>query len=191
MNIKELLSEIRFLKGEKVLRRYFVMNSFDGILTTIGILLGSFISNSIVPGLIIRVVLATGIAMLVSGFFGTLMTEFSERKREIKTLEKAMIKKFRNSILQKSAIKISIISALVDGSSPLLASLLSIIPFFFSFPPLTSFYISLGISTIFLFVIGVYLSKISEENLLIGGIKMLSIGVLVTFLILLLKPVGV
>jgi len=191
MNIKELLSEIRFLKGEKVLRRYFVMNSFDGILTTIGILLGSFISNSIVPGLIIRVVLATGIAMFVSGFFGTLMTEFSERKREIKTLEKAMIKKFRNSILQKSAIKISIISALVDGSSPLLASLLSIIPFFFSFPPLTSFYISLGISTIFLFVIGVYLSKISEENLLIGGIKMLSIGVLVTFLILLLKPVGV
>jgi len=185
----KLLSEIKFLKGEEILRRYFVMNSFDGVLTTLGILFGSYISNTLEPSLIVRVVIATGIAMFVSGFFGTYLTESSERKREIKELEKAMVKKFENSTLQKIASKISLISALVDGISPLLASIATIIPFFLGIDPFTSFYISVGIAFGLLFLLGSYLSKISKERIIIGGFKMLLAGVIAALLILLVGGV--
>jgi len=183
------LSEIKFLKGEEILRRYFVMNSFDGVLTTLGILFGSFISDSIIPSLIVRIVIATGIAMFISGFFGTYLTESSERKREIKELERAMLKKFKNSTLQKTASKISLISAIVDGISPLIASVIIILPFFLRINPFTSFYISVGIGFGLLFLLGSYLSKISRERIVIGGVKMVLAGMVAALLILLVGGV--
>lgn len=185
----KLFSEIKFLKGEEIVRRYFVMNSFDGVLTTLGILFGSFISNSIVPSLIVRIVIATGIAMFISGFFGTYLTESSERKREIKELEKAMVKKFENSTLQKIASKISIISAFVDGISSLIASIVTIIPFFLGIDPFVSFYASVSIAFGLLFLLGSYLSKISKERIVIGGLKMLLAGIAAALLILLVGEV--
>ena len=86
--LKTVKEAFRITEGEEMARRYFVMNSFDGILTVLGILLGSWVANGTNVKAIIYVTFATCFAMFISGFFGTFMTERAERERELKEIEK-------------------------------------------------------------------------------------------------------
>ena len=62
-------------------RRVFANNSFDGILTIMGILLGSFYANITDASIIIKTGLGASIAMGVSGAWGAYYTEEAERKK--------------------------------------------------------------------------------------------------------------
>lgn len=197
-----------------IARRFFVMNAFDGSLTTLGIIMGAWISNGglfrlLLPNssiffdndLISFVVLtgiATAIAMGVSGLFGSYLTEAAERKKEIRDLELAMARKegeLEKSIYGKAQQFASILAALVDGGSPSMAALLCLIPFFIGMPFNTPtgnpfvFPISLFITFLVLFVLGIFLGRISKRNLIFSGVKMLVAGFIVIGLTLILPAV--
>jgi len=182
--IKKIRKEMKLVEGEEITRRYFVMNSFDGVLTVLGILLGSFISGAIVPHTIIKITLATGLAMFISGFFGTYVTEEAEREKDIDDLEHALLTNLDNSVLKKASKTVAFVSSIVDGISPLLASVIVISPFFFSsvVGTMNAFYISLCLSFMFLFVLGLYLGDISKNGRLKSGIKMLVVGLIAVLL---------
>ena len=77
-----------------IARRYFVMNFFDGVLTVLGIVIGSFIlflgGNAPTKLEIVVPALATSIAIGISGITGGYLSERAERKRNIIEMQRAM-----------------------------------------------------------------------------------------------------
>ena len=70
-----------------IARRVFANNSFDGILTIMGILLGAYYAGIDSAMVIIKTGLGASIAMGVSGAWGAYYTEKAERKKKIHELE--------------------------------------------------------------------------------------------------------
>lgn len=179
---------LRVTGAQKIIRRYFAMNAFDGAMTSLGIVMGSWLSGVTDPGAVISVILTGGVAMMVSGFSGTYMTESAERSHSLNELEDAMLVDLDNTIYSKAGRFVSIFAAIVDGSAPFLASIPSVVPFII--PGLaiqTGFIISALASLTTLFTLGIYLGKIGGENIWYSGAKMVVSGIAVAIIALLLN----
>lgn len=181
----EVLKSVRvYLKiadAEGILRRYAVMNGFDGAMATLGIVIGSMIFDDIPLGYIIHTVLGAGLAMFISGVWSVLLIERAERARYMRRLERALFRKLDGSIIEEAHTVASVIVALIDGASPILASLASITPIIVGVTvTIMSRELCLIISLIcnltILFILGVILGYISRSRLLLHGIIMVSAG---------------
>jgi len=176
--------------AHKIIRRYFAMNAFDGAMTSLGVVIGAYLSSIKDPRSVIGVIITSGIAMMVSGFSGTYMTESAERSHSLNELEDAMLINLDDTVYGRAGRFVSLFAALVDGSAPFLASIPSLIPFFLV-PRLidmgNAFTASMGASIFTLFVLGVYLGRISGGNILYSGMKMVVSGAAVALIALLLN----
>jgi predicted membrane protein (TIGR00267 family) len=189
-NIAEYLQVTR-AKG--ILRRYFVMNAFDGAMTSLGVVIGSYIAAIGDPHTVINVILMSGVAMAVSGFSGTYMTESAERARSLNELEDSMLIDMGATMYGKASRFVSVFAAVIDGSAPFLASLPCILPFALTMlglvPIQLAFYASIGASLLVLFVLGVFLGRLSEKRAFVAGLQMVVAGVFVALIALLLGEV--
>jgi predicted membrane protein (TIGR00267 family) len=192
--IEEVGSYLRVTKAPMILRRYFAMNAFDGAMTSLGVVIGSYISHIDDPMTVIGVILVSGIAMAVSGFSGTYMTESAERVKSLNELEDAMLTNLEDTIYGKASRFVSVFAALVDGSAPFLASLPSVIPFSLAtmglLPMGLAFTVSIAAALMILFLLGVFLGRLSESNIIYSGVKMVVAGVAVALIALLLNGHG-
>jgi predicted membrane protein (TIGR00267 family) len=189
--IEEVGSYLRVTKASMILRRYFAMNAFDGAMTSLGVVIGAYISHIDEPMTVIGVILVSGIAMAVSGFSGTYMTESAERVKSLNELEDAMLTNLEDTIYGKAS---RVFAALVDGSAPFIASLPSVIPFYLStmglLPMGLAFTVSIAAALTILFLLGVFLGRLSESNIIYSGVKMVVAGVAVALIALLLNGHG-
>ncbi len=189
--LDEIGTYLRVTRAQRILRRYFAMNAFDGAMTSLGVVIGSYISNISDPRAIIGVIIVSGIAMAVSGFSGTYMTESAERSRSLNELEDAMLVDLDDTIYGRASRFVSLFAAVVDGSAPFVASIPTVVPFYLSLVGLLpidiAFYASIGAALAVLFLLGVFLGRVSEGNLLYSGIKMVVAGLTVALLALLLN----
>ncbi len=182
---------LRVTKATKILRRYFAMNAFDGAMTSLGVVIGSYISNIGDARAVIGVILVSGVAMAVSGFSGTYMAESAERSKSLNELEDAMLVDLEDTIYGQASKFVSILAAIVDGSAPFMASIPSVVPFYLALIGVLSlqmaFFVSIGASLATLFMLGVFLGRVSERNVIYSGVKMVIAGVAVALLALLLN----
>lgn len=182
---------IRYSGAGEFSRRYAVMSSFDGIVTVLGIVLGSTLLGEASAGNIVAAGVGALIAMMVSGVSGTYMAERAEQERRIRELEEAMLTKLDDSIIAEARKMAAIFSAIVDAIAALLAGLIPLSPYFAVLSGLLTielaFYMSLGLSLGTLFTLGLFLGKIARNNLIISGLKSLGIGVAAILLITLLN----
>lgn len=188
--LDELNTFIQITGAKKILRRYFAMNAFDGSMTSLGVVIGAYISGISDPGSIIGVILVSGIAMMISGFSGTYMTESAERNHSLSELENAMLSDLNDSIYGRASRFISFFAAIVDGSAPFIASLPSVIPFLLTptiFNIVTAFVLSIAACLMTLFLLGVYLGRISGGNIFYSGLRMVISGIAVALIALLLN----
>ena len=189
--LEELGSYIRVTRANVILRRYFAMNAFDGSMTSLGIVIGSYISHISEPRAVLGVILLSGFAMAISGFSGTYMTESAERSRSLNELEDAMLTDLDGTIYGEASRFVSIFAAVVDGSAPFIASIPAVIPFYLSHIGVisigTAFVISVGACLMTLFLLGVFLGRVSRNNILYSGLKMVVAGIVVALLALLLN----
>ncbi len=187
--IKEHHERFRFYDSitgmSKILRRYFVMNSFDGALTIFGMLLGSFLANVTDASLIIAIGMSTSIAIGFSGMTGALLTERAERDREIKAMELALQRDLHNTDYKKAYESASLLAGVVDGLSPIAASLLLLSPFFFV-ETAQAYYYSFCLALLVFFGLGAFLGKISKANIIITGLKLVVAGLVCMLVIMLL-----
>ena len=164
-----------------IARRYFVKNGFDGSMTMLGIIVGAWVVNVTQTEIIVTAGLGACLAMGISGLSGAYMTERAERKRDLKNLEEAMITKLNDSVITDATKFVSFYAAIVDGGSPILTALVSLSPFFLVLCGLlvieNAYLLSLAVTLITLFMLGLYLGKIAKENALIYGIQTLIAGV--------------
>jgi len=173
-------------KASGIARRYFVMNGFDGAMTAFGIVLGSWVAGVSKPEIILLAGLGASLAMGLSGFFGAYMAEKAERERHLKEMEEAT----NNSvepIYYEAARFIAFYVAFIDGLSPALTATISLTPFMLAsaglMPIWNSYIVSLTLSLITLFLLGIYLGKVAKEKGWLYGAAMLTVGLFTALII--------
>lgn len=185
----------RLLREHEIIRRYIIINSFDGALTIFGIILANFIANTSNPSLVILPSIGAAIAMCVSGVWGAYAAEAAEVKKKFKELEKHLLVKLGGSKQYTKSKKITFLVGLVDGFSPLITSFVIIAPFFLSSTGkigiAAAYHLSLIIVVIILFLLGVFLGRIAGENIVRNGLKMLFAGVIIAFIFYILHMFGI
>ena len=164
----------------EIVRRYFAMNSFDGILTILGVLVGNYLAEVRDPRVVITTGLTTSVSMAISGLWGAYLTESAERQRSLDELENHTLSDLSETRLARASRVAVVTVAVVDGMAPLLASLLVLLPFFFL--PLyqdvrNSYYLAVAIAMLALFALGTFLGRISKQNLFVAGMRMIVAGV--------------
>lgn len=190
-SLEQLNEYMEIAGGWEISRRYTVVNGFDGILTVMAVVLSSYFLgvNEI------RFVLATGFsaagAIGISGVWIAYLTEESEQLRNKKELEKKLFIDLSDTIITKSARIASLINSFINGASPFLFGILSLAPFLIIDPLQLNieiaYYTSITISASLLFVLGIFLGRVSERSGLIMGMKTIFAGILVGMLTILIK----
>jgi len=190
---KRLKRTLRYSNSAEYPRRYAVMNAFDGLITILGIILGSKLLGSAEAGQIVAASVGALIAMGISGASGTYMTEMAEQERKIKELQDAMLTNLEGTVLVKAHREAAVVSALVDSAAAIFAGLLAVAPYFLTvagyLSEVAAFYSSLIISLSLLFTLGVFLGKVAGRSLLFSGLKALGIGCITLLFLLLLNLV--
>ena len=184
---------LRITQMKPIARRYFIKNGFDGSMTMLGIIVGSRIVGVTKPEIIVTAGLGACLAMGVSGLFGAYMTEKAERKRHLKTLEAAMLTDLSDSILSDASDFVSVYAAFVDGASPILTAMISLIPFILTltgtFVIWDAYILSFILTLATLFSLGLYLGRIAKENMLLYGAATLAAGILIVAIAFLLGAI--
>jgi predicted membrane protein (TIGR00267 family) len=173
----------------EIARRYFVINAFDGSLTTLGVLAGAYAGGVTKAHTVVSLILATAVSIGVAGFYGSYQVERAERDRALREIEETTLSSMKDTTLASASRYATVLVAAVDGLSPLVASLLIMIPFFFV-PPLTihtSYYAAAIVAFIELFLLGVFLGRIARERLWLAGLKLVLAGVVALVISLLLN----
>lgn len=186
-----LLQQAQFLqriaRTNNILRRYFVVNGFDGALTMLGLIIGFLVSTPADLSLIINACLGAAIALGVSGVSSAYVSESAERKRALRKLEDAMISNLQESAHGEAARLAPILIALVNGSAPLIISLLIMIPLWLSnagIPlPLPPLYAAIIVALLLVFLLGVFLGRIAGVSWMRSGIQTMLVASITAVLI--------
>lgn len=194
--IQRVMRALELTQGVEIARRYLAMNAFDGALTMLGLILGGLITINPLDwtlgfNTILLAAAGTSIAMAISGFSGSYLTESAERDREVDELGKAMLSDMSESMYAKATKTTSLVVALVDGASPAVAAFIVLTPLFFVpggyLDYRTAFYIAIGICMAFLFALGLFLGAVSKKNIWSYGMKTLFAGIMTAFLMFMIS----
>jgi len=196
--IKRLSLEIARLKeyGElsevgDIVRRYFAMNAFDGVLTILGVLIGAYVAGVQEPDVIVTTGLSTAAAMGVSGLWGAALTETAERKKSLDELEEATLSDLGDTKIGKASKLAVVVVSLADALAPLVSGVLVLVPFILgSLLPdiMIAYYASLAIGLATLFSLGMFLGWVSKDNLFVTGLKTVSAGLVSMAIGFILSP---
>ncbi len=171
------LELLRDIFSSKVGRRYFILNSFDGILTSLGIASAAFVTGR--HGIeVFRDGLIVALSLCVSGFTVAFEVEYAEAKRRIAEMEKAMLHNLKNTLVARRILKEAYINAVSNALGPLLSALAVIAPFALPIPPaiaaIASFAIGFSLAGIF----GYYIGKIAGQKPIITQVRVIAIALL-------------
>jgi predicted membrane protein (TIGR00267 family) len=162
----------------EIARRYFVINAFDGSLTTLGVIAGAYAGGVKEARTVVSLILATAVSIGVAGFYGSYQVERAERDRALREIEETTLTSLKETTLYSASRYATVMVAGIDGLSPLIASLLIMIPFFFV-PPLAihaGYYVAAAIAFVELFLLGMFLGRIARERLWFAGVKLVLAG---------------
>jgi predicted membrane protein (TIGR00267 family) len=179
-SIRTLRKYHRIAGVGEIARRYFAMNAFDGVLTILGVLVGSYFGNVRDASAVVTLGIAAAFAMGVSGFYGAYMTERAERDRDIAELEEFTLSSLDDTDISHASTYATIYVSMVDGLSPFGAAAIAVSPFFLgdAIPIETAFYVSFALAFIELFALGSYLGTVSKRSMIGSGVKMVTAGLL-------------
>jgi predicted membrane protein (TIGR00267 family) len=180
-----LLNQIQFImritRSHDIVRRYFVVNGFDGALTMLGLLMGFLISRTIELSVIINACLGAAIALGMSGVSSAYVSEYAERKRELEKLEEAMISDLHDTAHGEAARGVPLLIGLVNGLAPFTISVLILIPLFLTragiILPISPLYIAIFIALILIFFLGVFLGRVAGISWWRSGLQTLLVAI--------------
>jgi len=173
---------------DEIARRYFAMNSFDGVLMILGILIANLFALVYEKRIILVTSIGAIVAVTISGMWGAYMTENAERTGQIKKLEKHVGMSLKKTPIHRAHRFATFFLSLVNGFSSLLVGLIILSPFFVSFLNIKlAYFFAIGLAFLVLFSIGVFLGKISKTRLFTSGVKILAAGIICVIVIFLLE----
>jgi predicted membrane protein (TIGR00267 family) len=160
------------------MRRYFVINAFDGVLTTLGVLAGGYLAGVDKARAVVSVILTTAVGIGVAGFYGSYLVERAERDRSMRELEESTLSSLQDTDISSASTYATVVIAFVDGVSPLLTAVIAMAPFLFTsvISVHTAYFLSGGIAFVELFLLGLFLGRVSRERLVYSGVKLVAAG---------------
>ena len=163
-----------------ILRRYLVVNGFDGALTMLGLIMGFLVGRSVDLEIIINSCLAAAIALGMCGVSSAYVSEEAERKHELGKLEDAMLADLGDSAHGRAARWVPVLVAVVNGASPLAISLLIITPLWLAQAgltlPFSPLYTAVAVAALLIFLLGILLGRIAEVPWGQSGLRTLFIA---------------
>ncbi len=164
----------------QIARRALANNSFDGVLTMVGVLTGNYLGGVRDATTVIRIGIAASISIGISGLWGAYLAESAERGRELAQLERVSLIDLSGTKFSRAARVAVVIVSLVDGLSPLVSSLVVLLPFFVG--PLISnilvaYALALVTGLVSLFGLGMFLGHISGRSLIGYGLRTVVAGI--------------
>jgi len=179
---RQFITVLDLTGAQGIARRYFVVNSFDGALTMLGLIVGFYLSERVELQVIINACIGAAVALAVSGVSSAYISETAEKKKELQELEQAMIEDLDESMHGRATRLIPVFLALVNGLSPFLVSLLILTPILLAshsidlpLPPLQAAFL---VALVILFAFGVYLGRIGNVNWFWAGFRVILIALI-------------
>jgi len=173
----------------QIARRALANNSFDGVLTMVGVLTGNYLGGIRDATTVIRIGVAASISIGISGLWGAYLAESAERRRELAQLQRVSLIDLSGTKFSRAAKTAVTVVSLVDGLSPLLSSMIVLLPFFVA-PLIGNILVSYGLSLVValmsLFALGMFLGHISERSRVGYGVRTVFAGIVAVVIIFLL-----
>ncbi len=186
---------LNIIQKEEILnvaRRYFFINAFDGLMISLGVLLGGYFGGGGSKGLLFALI-GSVIAMCLSGLFGAYISERAERLKVVKETENQIYTDLSGTRYKTQLLKASALIAFVNASAPVVSSLPAIILLLLNhfgiLPWELSVYSAFGLSLLILLLLGYELGKMSGEKPLIYSVALLFLGLLLALITLMLGGV--
>ncbi len=188
-----LYRQLRFLlqisRSNDIVRRYFVVNGFDGALTMLGLNIGFYLGNPMDPSVALSVCLGAAIALGMSGLCSAYISESAERTKWLNELKGAMLEDISKSAHGIAAQVVPLLVAFANGLAPLLIALFITLPWWFAckglelgVPPVEA---AIGIAFFAIFGLGAFLGQVSRTSVVWSGVKAMLIALVTTLLIVL------
>jgi len=181
---------LRITRTHGIVRRYFVVNGFDGALTMLGLIMGFLVTAPAGLSVVISACLGAAIALGVSGISSAYVSESAERRRALEKLQDAMVTDLGESFHGDAARWVPMLIAVVNGSAPLLISLLILVPLWLAHAglelPWSPLHAAVAVAFVLIFLLGVFLGRVARVSWWLSGLKTLLIASVTTVLILLL-----
>lgn len=178
---------LKITHSHGIIRRYFVVNGFDGALTMLGLMLGFFVNDVSDLRVVIGVCIGAAIALGISGISSAYVSETAERERFLKELEDAMIVDLQESAHGNAARWVPILIALVNGLSPFLISVVILIPLWLADTgfvlPVSPLLMSILVALLLIFLLGVFLGRTAGSSWLRSGIRTIVVALITIALI--------
>ena len=191
MPLEKLQLWLHLTRSHGIIRRYFVVNGFDGALTMLGLTTGFHLSGKAQLDVIIAACLGAAIALGISGITSAYLSESAETQKALADLEEAMVTDLSESAHASAARVIPFLIAFVNGAAPFSMSLIIISPLWLANAdislPADPLLISIGTAFICIFGLGAFLGNVSGTLWLWSGLKTLAIAIVTVLLILLFE----
>ncbi|MFP4169866.1 MAG: VIT1/CCC1 transporter family protein [Methanomassiliicoccales archaeon] len=184
-------------------KRYLIRGFIDGVLSSLGVVIGAStaIGATIASGdgtaassIIIAAGIGGGVANALSNLLGASVGEKLVKEIEIDELERAMLRgggDLRGTLVDKKLNEELRSCALYDGLATFGGSIIPVTPFIIGsalfIPDMVSLYTSIVLSLALFFLLGVYIGRISKENLIISGLKVTAFGVVTVVITTLIR----
>jgi len=176
-----------------IAKRVFATNGIDSLLSAIGVLSGtSSVAHPRDPAVYVGAVLGGALSLgLLSGFLGVLITERSERLKELKEMERSIASSLAGSMYAKVVNYASLYVALWSLAGSLGLPLTVLIPLIMSLSGILDLALavkaSLIVAYIELFLLGIYIGKGTSP--LKVALQYLSLGIVATIITSLLGSI--
>ncbi|MFX1318028.1 MAG: VIT1/CCC1 transporter family protein [Promethearchaeota archaeon] len=179
-------------------RRYIVIGAFDGALTIVAIVLGALAAmmlfGAIIEPLDVKILISAGLAaavgLAISSGWGAYEAERMERKLEIKNLEQQLHRPLDGCMVDSAVRFATVWASFIHGFAPIPAAILPLVPLILiPFDFMLAGIISVFITMVFLFVLGLWMGHFAKANLIAGGLRMALAGVVTAILLVALTIV--
>lgn len=187
--LKRLHFLLELTRAHGIARRYFVTNGFDGALTMLGLNMGFYSGGGVVTSVAISACLGAAIALGTSGVASAYLSESAEREKELKELEQALVGDLDKTAHGQAARLVPFLIALVNGLAPFLMAMIIITPLWLSETglslPAEPLELSIAVAFVVVFLLGIFLGKISGRFWLWSGLRTMLIALVTAAIILL------
>ena len=176
------MRSITDLLVDPISRRYFVSNGFDGALTSVGIVVGAYLSGVLDGLTVVKIGVGAAVGLGTSGFWSVWEIEKAEKLAELYEIEESMLEDLGETRVHARKREARRSNAVMSGLGPVLAILLTVSPFLFEgtvLGMLTATVVSVGVAVGVLFVLGAYMGKISRRAWYVAGARMGLAGIFV------------
>ncbi len=148
----------------------FLRGFIDGTLATLGIVIGALSAS---PPIIIAAAVGGTLANGISNILSAFSSEGAARYAELRALEKAMVARRMegNVFAEREIRKESLKAGLSDGAGTIAGGAIPIVPFVVM-PDFYPFFTAVGLVTIILALVGIYLGRLSKKNLAFSAVRM-------------------